>query len=211
MARKAVANPPDWLRERIGQANSLQDLVESDRTVQAFGKQALQLFKQFREEYKAVVTKPDFFESPDYSDLRDRFKAALNKRTDNVCPLLVEFVTFPSNKKGLEEQLIRLKHDAKALRELAEWSSNTPLSRRRSFRFFREYLFMAFSLDGTLNKLRTGPLSRIADEGLVADRLRICPICDRICWMKKTTSKTCGKKQCSDRADYLKNKIKGNR
>jgi len=45
-------------------------------------------------------------------------------------------------------------------------------------------------------------------QGVDADRLKLCGICDKVFWAKKWTAKTCGKDKCVQAQKYLHSKSK---
>ena len=202
MARKRVSCEM-WLLRRIELINDFERLLTSGSTINDFANLVLREFEDYQEEHERIMHLQEF--QSEYSELLADFRRAVYGRTANAYNGLVDFIGLPSSKGGLRLQLEHLQADARALRELARLNERSKDS--LSFRI-TNYIYVALNPNGTLRIVRSGIVQRISREGLLANRVRRCPSCGCIFWMKTKRSKTCKKKKCSDRADYQSNKKK---
>jgi hypothetical protein len=99
--------------------------------------------------------------------------------------------------------LFENRRNLRRLIKLAAYSSKTGVNIAHTV---QDSLLVEINPRSEVELVFDGLIRRIIDEKVPIDRLRICPSCDRIFWMKTARSKTCGLKRCSDRTDYLTNK-----
>lgn len=51
---------------------------------------------------------------------------------------------------------------------------------------------------GNIRPRNSGLIGVFSTYNIPFNRIRFCPVCEQICWVKRLDAKSCGKKQCSD-------------
>lgn len=203
MSRKKVSCP-DWLLERIDLVNDFERMIRSGFTPKEFAKLVLREFEAVEETAGNILIAPGHLDGEAYATLVADFRNAVYSKTGTGFRRLVEYIGLPKTKSALQLQLEHLQADARSLRELARL-----VGRKRHIGIsmrLPEYLYIDVDHRGNIKIVRSGVVSRISRDGLLGGRVRACPICNCIFWMKTARSKTCGTKRCADRADYLTNR-----
>lgn len=200
---RAKTSCEKWLLDRIDLANDYERLIASGLGLDDFRKIALREFQKRQAEHDRVMRMID--RESAYRDLLHDFRAAVNEQTSGVCKHLVDLIDLPSVPSGLKLQLMNVKSDAIALRELARLTEKS--IRRGSVLSARitGYSWVTLRENGTLKPLSSSVIQRIIVEGIIASRIRSCRGCDQIIWKKIPRSKTCGRDKCIQRAYYLDN------
>lgn len=105
-------------------------------------------------------------------------------------------ITFSSHAQ-MEYQLKHLIGERRQVRTLILRDRSTGHDRPSIPIFLKGARAVVIQADGTVREIGAGPVSIILRDRLSIDRLRICPVCDRVFWQLTARSETCGQTACS--------------